>query len=125
VKKFEIDEEKFFKDLVKKKLKRKEWIERMKLRIEGDIDSSIERLLEWYESDKYRNREYARGYQPRETLLWLLLDYAVIYGEMCLDDSEIYETYGNAFTGGMYRIGSYVIQVMHGQGSVIRIDKIK
>jgi hypothetical protein len=116
---------KFFEESERKVLKEKEWIERMKLRIEGDIDSSIERLLAWYESDKYRDREYARGYEPRETLLWLLFKYATEYGETCLDDSELYETYGNMFTGGMYRIGSYVIQVMHGQGSVIRIDKIK
>jgi hypothetical protein len=29
------------------------------------------------------------------------------------------------FTGEAYYIGSYVIQVIHGQGSAIRIDKIE
>lgn len=103
---------------------RDRWIERMKSRIETDIDSSVEKLLNWYKSDKYRDREYKMGYQPREELLWVLFNYSVIYGEEIQEDSEIYETYGNSFTGGMFKIGSYIIQIMHGQGSIIAIDKL-
>ncbi len=36
-----------------------------------------------------------------------------------------YKEYLNEFTGQAYYIGSYVIQVMHGQGSVLRVDKLK
>lgn len=96
------------------------WIDRMWDRIKDDIDGSIEHLLKWYESDKYRDREYKMGYEPREQLLWVLFGCAGKYGKECTDDS-----YANVFTGEMYCLGSYVIQVMHGQGSVIRIDKIK
>ena len=96
------------------------WADRMWNRIKDDIDGSIEKLLTWYESDKYRDREYKMCYEPRESLLWVLLNCATKYGKECTDES-----YANMFTGEMYVIGSYVIQVMHGQGSVIRIDKIK
>ena len=104
---------------------RNRWAEKMKSWLGDDIDSGVERLLTWYESDKYRDREYKMGYQPREELLWVLYNYAVFYGEELEEDSELYETYSNSFTGGMFKIGSYVIQTMHGQGSIILIDKIK
>jgi hypothetical protein len=98
------------------------WVERMWVRIKDDVDVSIEHMLKWYDSDKYRDREYRMCYEPREDLLWVLYDVAQKYGNECTED-EIRE-FANTFTGGMMRIGSYVIQVMCGQGSVIRIDKI-
>ena len=103
---------------------RNRWTEKMKSWLGDDIDSGVERLLAWYESDRYRDREYKMGYQPREELLWVLFNYAVIYGEELQEDSELYETYGNSFTGGIFKIGSYIIQNMIGQGSIIAIDKI-
>jgi len=108
------------------KIKREEehrdrWVDRMWNRIKDDVDGSIERLDNWYGSDKYRDREYRKGREPREQLFWILLGVAEKYGSEVGDD---YEIYANMFTGEMYKIGSYVIQVMHGQGSVIRIDKI-
>jgi hypothetical protein len=108
---------------IKRDLEHKErWTDLMWNRIKDDIDSSIQRMLEWYDSDKYRNREYSLGYEPRETLLWVLFGVSEKYGSEC-NESEI-EKCANMFTGDMYKIGSYVIQVMHGQGSVIKIDKI-
>jgi hypothetical protein len=98
------------------------WVERMWVRIKDNVDGSIEHMLKWYNSDKYRDREYRMCYEPREDLLWVLYDVAQKYGNECTED-EIRE-FANTFTGGMMRIGSYVIQVMCGQGSVIRIDKI-
>jgi hypothetical protein len=100
---------------------RERWIDRMWNRIKDDVDESIERLDNWYGSDKYRDREYKKGREPREQLFWILLGVAEKYGSEVGDE---YETYANMFTGEMYKIGSYIIQVMHGQGSVIRIDKI-
>ena len=98
------------------------WVERMWVRIKDNVDGSIEHMLKWYNSDKYRDREYRMCYEPREDLLWVLYDVEQKYGNECTED-EIRE-FANTFTGGMMRIGSYVIQVMCGQGSVIRIDKI-
>jgi hypothetical protein len=96
------------------------WAEKFKQRCESDIDGSIEKILAKYDSKEYRDKEYGKGREPREDLLWVALEYAEKYCEECTD-----EKYLNMFTGSAYYIGSYVIQVMHGQGSVIRIDKIK
>ena len=115
-----IDE--YFEKAQREEVHLQRWVDRVWDRIKHDIDGSIEHLLNWYESDKYRDREYKMGFEPREQLLWVLLDIAQKHGRACTEE-EI-ETYANVFTGAMYVIGSYVIQVMHGQGSVIRIDKI-
>lgn len=115
--------ERFAENLRLEDLHKQRWRDRMWNRIKDDIDASIEHLLKWYESDVYRDREYKKGYEPRENLLWVLLTVAEEYGKDCDDDT--YETYSNMFTGDMYILGSYGIQVMHGQGSVIRIDKLK
>lgn len=95
------------------------WVEKFKNRCENDLDGSLEKLIDKYYSDEYVKREYSIGVEPREPLLWLAFEYAVKYCKPCED-----EKYFNMFTGEAYYMGSYVIQVMHGQGSVIRIDKI-
>lgn len=98
------------------------WIDRMWNRIKDDIDGAIEHLGNWYCSDKYRDREYKMGYEPREKLLWVLLGVAEKYGSEVGDE---YEIYANSFTGEIYKLGSHIIQVMHGQGSVIIVEKQK
>lgn len=112
--------EKFALKIQREDEHKERWIDRMWDRIKDDIDGSIEHMCDWYESDKYRGREYKMGYEPRERLLWVLFGCAGKYGKECTDDS-----YANMFTGEMYYLGSYVIQIMHGQGSALRIDKIK
>jgi hypothetical protein len=96
------------------------WAEKFKQRCESDIDGSIEKLLAKYDSKEYRDKEYGKGREPMEDLLWVALEYAEKYCDECTD-----EKYLNMFTGSAYYIGSYVIQVMNGQGSVIRIDKME
>jgi hypothetical protein len=96
------------------------WAEKFKQRCESDMDGSIEKLLAKYDSKEYRDKEYSKGREPMEDLLWVALEYAEKYCKECTD-----EKYLNMFTGSAYYIGSYVIQVMHGQGSVIRIDKME
>jgi hypothetical protein len=95
------------------------WVEKFRGLAEPDIDSALSRLIKKYDSDEYVRREYSLGYEPREKLLWIAFNYAEKYCKECTD-----EKYLNMFTGSAYYIGSYVIQVMHGQGSVIRIDKV-
>lgn len=96
------------------------WVEKFKKWAEPNMDAALEKLMTWYDSDKYVKREYSLGYEPRETLLWLAFEYATKYCEPCED-----EDYFNTFTGSAYYIGNYVIQVMHGQGSALRLDKVK
>jgi hypothetical protein len=106
------------------KMKREEahearWVEKFKVWAENDIDAAIEKLIDKYYSDEYCNRELLKcKCMPREPLLWIALEYAALNCPECTD-----EKYLNCFTGGAWHIGSYVIQVMHGQGSVIKIEK--
>ena len=117
------DMEKYVEKLAKDLAHTDRWIERMWEKIKGDIDGSIEHMLRWYESDKYRDREYGMGFQPREELLWVLFGVAETHGEECTDEEV--DLYANMFTRSIYKLGSYAIQIMDGQGSVIAIDKIK
>ena len=117
------DMEKYVEKLAKDLAHTNRWIERMWGRIKGDIDGSIEHLLKWYESDKYRDREYGMGLQPREELLWVLFGVAETHGEECTDEEV--DLYANTFTRSIYKLESYAIQIMDGQGSIIAIDKIK
>lgn len=112
----------YFDSLERLKQHDDRWTDRMYERIKDNIDESIEHLIKWYYSDKYRDREYKKGYEPREQLLWVLFHVAEDYGRECTEQEA--EQYANMFTGEIYILGSYAIQVMHGQGSVIRIDKI-
>lgn len=95
-------------------------IERFHKIYKDRIDEVMQHLINKYESNQYRDKEYKLGYEPRETLYWFMFAYAKTYGKPCDD-----ERYFNTFTGDAYYLGSYVIQIMHGQGSVIAIDKIK
>jgi len=99
------------------------WVEKLKNQYGNNMDSIIEKFLDKYESKKYRDKEYKQGYEPREKLLWLVWEYAVKYGEECPDD--IYNIYANSFTGDMFIVGSYVIQIMYGQGAALRFDKLE
>ena len=85
-----------------------------------NLDFIIEKIITKYESKKYRDKEYGMGFEPREDLYWLLYSYAEKHCAECTD-----EKYLNMFTDRAYYISSYVIQVMHGQGSVIKIEKWK
>ena len=117
------DIEKYVEKLAKDLAHKDRWVERMWVRIKGDIDGSIEHMLRWYESDKYRDREYGMGFQPREELLWVLFGVAETHGEECTDEEV--DLYANTFTRSIYKLESYAIQIMDGQGSIIAIDKIK
>lgn len=115
--------EKFAEKLKREQEHKDRWTDRMWERIQSDIDGSIDRMLKWYNSDPYRDREYGKGYQPREELLWVLFGVAEIHGEECTDEEV--DLYANTFTRAIYKLGSYAIQIMDGQGSIIAIDKIK
>jgi len=83
-----------------------------------NLDFVIERVSQKYNNKVYREKEYNLGYEPREPLYWFLFAYAEKYCVVCEDDNHT-----NYFTRIAYYIGSYVIQVMDGQGSVVRLEK--
>jgi hypothetical protein len=117
------DMEKYVEKLAKDLAHTDRWVDRMWERIKEDIDGSIDHMLKWYNSDTYRDREYDKGYQPREELLWVLFGVAENHGEECTNEEV--DLYANTFTRSIYKLGSYAIQIMDGQGSIIAIDKIK
>jgi hypothetical protein len=103
------------------KARQERWIQRFKVWVDkNSADAALDKLMDWYYSDKYRDREYRMGFEPREDLIWLAWEYAKKYGVECDD-----EKYFNPFTWSAYYLGTYVIQIMNGQGSAIRIDKVK
>lgn len=104
----------------RRKAHEKRWVEKFRKWAEPDMNAAIERLLKWYESDKYVQREYKSGFEPRQPFLWIAWEYATKYCPPCED-----EKYFNPFTSDAYYIGDYVIQVMLGQGSAIKLDKVK
>ncbi len=84
----------------------------------------IEKIIAKYDSEEYVSREYKLGYEPREELFWVLRDIAEKYGEKIKHNSKKWEKYLNMFTGEAYIYEGYFVQVMHGQGSVVKIEKI-
>lgn len=95
-------------------------IKRFHTKYAKKLDWVIEKLEAKYLSNAYCNKEYKLGFEPRMPLYWFLLDYARKHCRQCKN-----KKYLNMFTGDAYYIGSYVIQVMHGQGSVVKVEKIK
>ena len=84
------------------------------------LDKVMVTLMDKYESKTYRDKEYKLGYEPREKLYWFMFEYARKYCKKCTD-----KKYLNQFTGDAYYLGSYVIQIMYGQGSAILIQEIE
>ena len=81
-------------------------------------DRIIRLIKEKYESDAYKDREYRLGYEPRCTLMWLLDDYADLYGKSLPQDPD------NPFDHHNNLIDNkWVVTVMHGQGSVIHVSE--
>ena len=84
------------------KLKKEEdlydyWLSNLHNKYSKRFSEILEKVIEKYDSDKYVNREYKLGYQPRESLFTLFYAYAEKYGRECTDIE--WETYGNTFTG--------------------------
>lgn len=83
----------------------------------------IEKVINKYESKKYRDNWYGRGIEPREDLFYFLSTYAEKYGRDC-NEKEM-ELYGNEFTGSLNYIHGYYFNLIYGQGSAIHVIKEK
>lgn len=99
-------------------------VENFYLKNKDNMPAVIEKIIAKYESSEYVIKEHNLGYQPREDLYWLLLSVAQTYGIHVNEDDKAYEKLFNMFTGEAYIYEGYFIQVMHGQGSVVHIDKL-
>lgn len=101
-------------------------VERFYQKHKANMPAIIEKIIDKYESDKYVRKEYKLGYQPREDLYWVLESIASKYGTEVKLNKKNAKKYPqlNMFTGSAYLFEGYLFQVMHGQGSVVRIDKL-
>lgn len=82
----------------------------------------VEKILKKYRSKEYVNREYGLGRMPNEELLFFLYNYAKKYGREATD--EEFETHGNCFTADLYIIHDYCFNIMNGQGTIIKVEKL-
>jgi hypothetical protein len=97
------------------------WIGKIKEKIdEHGADAVIEYLINKYRNDKYRDREWKCRREPEEKLLYYLFYYAQEHCAEATDDKH----YG-MFVSEAYIIGSYVIQLLLGQGSFVALHKLE
>jgi hypothetical protein len=101
-------------------------VERFYLKWKYHMPFIIDLIMNKYESSEYVNREYKLGYEPRQDLYWVLNSIAEKHGVKIILNKKNAKKYPtlNMFTGSAYTFEGYLFQVMHGQGSVVRIDKL-
>ena len=114
----------YFDKIFKKEKFYNEQVERFYQKYKHKMPQLIEQIMQKYESDVYIKREYKRGFEPRKKLYDVLLKIAAAYGvEVDLNNIEQFPEI-NDFTAIAYTYEGYFLQLMIGQGSVIRIDKL-
>ena len=118
---FEISSQRFFEKLKREDERKKYHIQYIHDNYKDRLNETIQKLVDKYSSSEYMQREYGLGYQPRETLLWVMLTYAKKYGTEFTD--EEYENYIGMFTAGMYYLGDWVFEILQGQGSALLVYK--
>ena len=101
-------------------------VDRFYQRHKENMPAIIEKIMAKYNSNEYVRKEYKLGYEPREDLYWILESIASKYGVEVKLNKKNGKKYPqlNMFTGSAYIFEGYLFQTMHGQGSVVRIDKI-
>lgn len=110
--------EEYFQKIANKRAILEYQLEKFHNLYKNRLDEVIEHIQKKYQSDAYRDKEYRLGREPMEDLYSFLFDYAEKYSVVCRE-----KQYYNDFTGSAYYLGSYVIQVIHGQGSAIIFEK--
>lgn len=82
------------------------------------LDTMINKINDHYGSDKYIDREYKLGYQPRECLKNELFTYFEKFGE------ETDQKDWGMFTSSEFKIDKWIVGLAIGQGSYIYIKEI-
>ena len=115
----------FFTEKRNAKLFREKQIERFYEKYKNNMPELIDKILTKYDSEAYVKREHKLGYQPREPLCDVLFEIGKKYGfDITEDNADKYEKYLNVFTGEACVFCGYFMQLMHGQGSIIKIEKL-
>ena len=109
----------YMAEIVRKKNITIRQLERFHLK--GNFNEFVEKVIDKYNSDNYRERWYKRGIEPIEELYWFLFEYAKLYGREATDDEWV--KISNMFTTALYYCNGYFFERMDGQGSCINIIK--
>lgn len=110
-------------DFANQRIKEKEIKNRQLERINNlhNFEQFTEKVIEKYNSDKYRDRYYNRGIEPPKFLFWVLFNYAQKYGRKC--NKNEWKQYGNLFSSDLFFCNGFYFNRMDGQGSIIQITK--
>lgn len=91
-----------------------------------NISTIVEKIVKKYDSDKYRDLWWNKGYEPPESLYFFLFDYAEKYGVVVDENSPIEQRkLANTFTVDIYYLDGYVFNKMNGQGTCVLVEKVK
>ena len=90
-----------------------------------NIAGVVEKIVAKYDSDKYRDFWWKKGFEPPEDLYFFLFDYAAKYGVEVDENSPIEQKEcANTFTSDIYYLDGYVFNLMNGQGTCVIIQKV-
>jgi hypothetical protein len=90
-----------------------------------NIAQIVEKIITKYNSDKYRDFWWNKGFEPPEDLYFFLFDYAAKYGvEVDENSPEEQQKCINMFTSEIYYLDGYVFNKMNGQGTCVLVEKI-
>jgi hypothetical protein len=90
-----------------------------------NISTIVEKVIAKYDSNKYRDFWWNKGFEPPEDLYFFLFDYAAKYGVEVNENSPIEQQLSNMFTSEIYYLDGYIFNKMNGQGTCVLIQKIK
>lgn len=105
-----------------KKIKERQYERLSKL---PNLSEFIEKVIKKYESDAYIDKYYYHKKTPQEPptdLYYDLYSCAELFGREAT--REEYNEYGCMFTVSIFIIAGYAFDLIHGQGSAIRVYKI-
>jgi len=90
-----------------------------------NIAGVVEKIVAKYDSDKYRDFWWKKGFEPPEDLYFFLFDYAAKYGVEVDENSPIEQKERvNMFTSDIYYLDGYVFNKINGQGTCVLVEKI-
>jgi len=90
-----------------------------------NIAGVVEKIVAKYDSDKYRDFWWKKGFEPPEDLYFFLFDYAAKYGvEVDENSPEEQQKCINMFTSDIYYLDGYVFNKINGQGTCVLVEKI-
>lgn len=84
-----------------------------------DFEIILDKIINKYSSDKYRDRHYNKGCEPPESLFYFLLNYFEKYGRLGNGEEIIKYNYPNS----IFYLNGYYCMLFVGQGSFISIEK--